>query len=383
MDSKHSASSSTIDLWTSKSSIQLVRYYKVFCFTICPTCPMIVSNTKELIDDHRLACGFEKIDKFQLYINCLRDGKLSYAAAMRLYDLYSMGQEFYMGPIHWMLNRGLLDLHIEHSQGFYGLQPLILIEQMPNCDARNQRISEDGTQRKSKCNSVFVNEESGLQPSDVNKQLSICDYDQHSRENESLSTFIETPTAIRVKKCVVNIRNKYDNLCFLYSILYLIKINGISNCKPNRANIYKKYLSELKYDDTEMPMKISGIEKFECDNPHIAINVIKYCPRKKALQNMKNIMDHPDFELIYKTKQSPSQNLMYTYLLYVEDNNCGFHYMAITNVQRLLNNHKTGCSTRRIQSKVCYYCLNMSRSTLALKKHEEQCEQKLRYAVKH
>ena len=106
---------------------------------------------------------------------------------MRLHDLYSMGQEFYMGPLHRMLNRGLLDLYREHSQGFYGLQPLVLIEKISNCESRNLHISEHGIKRKSKCNSFFVNEESGYQPSVINDQLSIRDYDLHSRENECTS----------------------------------------------------------------------------------------------------------------------------------------------------------------------------------------------------
>ena len=89
-----------------------------------------------------------------------------------------------MGPLHWILNRVPLDLHIQHSQGFNQLLPLILIEQMPKCDSRYQHISEESLERKSKCNSLLVNEESGLQPSVVNDWLSICNYDQQHRENE-------------------------------------------------------------------------------------------------------------------------------------------------------------------------------------------------------
>ena len=68
-----------------------------------------------------------------------------------------------------------------------------------------------------------------------------------------------------------------DTKCFLYAILAYLKRNEITQHRY-RMQKYIPYLSELKYNDNDLPMIISGIFKFERENPQLAINVIKYTP---------------------------------------------------------------------------------------------------------
>ena len=67
-------------------------------------------------------------------------------------------------------------------------------------------------------------------------------------------------------------KNK-DEFCFLYSVLAALH--------PATDNVsmtykYKPYLSELKIDGLEFPLKVHDIPKFEKLNPDIAIHVLHF-----------------------------------------------------------------------------------------------------------
>ena len=83
------------------------------------------------------------------------------------------------------------------------------------------------------------------------------------------SSHIPTPTRIKGKQAIVNVKNK-DQKCFLYSVLasvYPQKEN------PNRVSKYKNYLKTLNTKGIEMPMAVKDIDKFEKMNPEYNINV--------------------------------------------------------------------------------------------------------------
>jgi len=89
------------------------------------------------------------------------------------------------------------------------------------------------------------------------------------------SMYIKTPKKLRDKKCIVNVKNK-DNKCFLYSILAILKKDEVDSRHRNRAQLYNQYLHELNYNEEDLPMKLSGIRKFERENPGLSINVLSW-----------------------------------------------------------------------------------------------------------
>ena len=74
---------------------------------------------------------------------------------------------------------------------------------------------------------------------------------------------------------VVNPKNKYDSKCFLYSILAVLKFDVIEKNRQWISN-YIPFLNELKYNEGDMPMRLSNIPKFERQNPQLRINIMQY-----------------------------------------------------------------------------------------------------------
>ena len=86
------------------------------------------------------------------------------------------------------------------------------------------------------------------------------------------SSYIPTPKSIAGKHAIVNVQNK-DERCFLYSVLAALHP---ANDNVSMSRQYKKYLSELKVDGLEFPLKVHDIPKFEKLNPDIAIHVLHF-----------------------------------------------------------------------------------------------------------
>ena len=144
-------------------------------------------------------------------------------------------------------------------------------------------------------------------------------------------------------------------------------------------------MNELKYDAEAMPMKIVNIPNFERRNPQIAINVIKYIPssprdRNAVAQNPNAserglVFKHPNFDVIYNSLQREitPQTKVINLLLIEEDEYS--HYLAITNIERLLNCHPNPnrCDVQ-IRGKICERCLRIFSKKSSLDKHTPLCE---------
>merc|ERR1712081_106575 len=124
----------------------------------------------------------------------------------------------------------------------------------------------------------YMGESSGWQIDSINAvNLNIAKYNAIRG-----ASYIPTPSAIEVKKAVVNVRNN-DMLCFAYSIL-AFKFPHKNN--TSRVSTYKKHLDKLNYKDVEMPMAVDDIDRFEKKNG-LVINVYscnedgrEICPRR-------------------------------------------------------------------------------------------------------
>ena len=120
---------------------------------------------------------------------------------------------------------------------------------------------------------------------------------------------------------------------------------------PQRISNYKKYISKVKYDRIDFPVKIKGIPKISNLNDDISFNV--YCVTKD--QNIYPL--YTNNKICDKTCN----------LLFIENGNN--HYVWIKDFNKLINSQsKNG---HRIC--FCYYCLQHFTSEEILKNHAEGC----------
>ena len=181
---------------------------------------------------------------------------------------------------------------------------------------------------------------------------------------------IPTPATLQAKHAIVNVQNT-DKLCFLYSILAIKKYDTITDHRYRVAH-YLPHLTELVYDEAEMPMKISKIPAFERKNK-VAINLFSWDESVGVPNKDTDIFKHPFVNLIYKSKQQ--QGVERINLLLLSDND-KYHYTAVVNLQTLLNcDFKT--SNGRSRSIWCENCLLGFRYQKAYDRHVTLCDQNL------
>ena len=183
------------------------------------------------------------------------------------------------------------------------------------------------------------------------------------------SQYIESPKYLQNQnKGVVNIKND-DNLCFLYSILATTKADVITRNRQ-RVNNYIPYLDTLKYNLEDMPMKFKDIPKFEKENG-LAINVLSYKENVKDLEShdVDVTLKHPNIDIIHRTKVEGIEPI-YLILLEKEERS---HYLAVLNLNKLLNVRVKTISKVRMQCIWCKHCLNGFRKKPAYEKHVAIC----------
>ena len=153
---------------------------------------------------------------------------------------------------------------------------------------------------------------------------------------------------------------------FLYSILAILKYDEVVRQYRNRTSSYN--LSDLIYNPLDLPMKLKDIRKFEAKNPGLIIIVFSYDNSKQLTDSY--VLKHPHLDILHRSKVL--NGTVINLLLLNKGNN--FHYVAISNLNRLLNCHiNTTCPTR-IQSLWCHRCLNGFKNRNALEKHEILCK---------
>jgi hypothetical protein len=181
--------------------------------------------------------------------------------------------------------------------------------------------------------------------------------------------FFPTPIYVRNKRCVLNVKNENDHLCFIYSILACMKYSNGGNC--GRPSTYKNFLDIFNYDAKNMPMKIVDIPQFEHCNPQVSINVIKYTPpfKFKRIKIIEESIKHPYFELVYRSMRKSEGGCQVIYLLLVENNEDHYRYMAITHLKRML----TVANGSHSYNNICSSCLRMFQSINALEEHMPIC----------
>ena len=161
-------------------------------------------------------------------------------------------------------------------------------------------------------------------------------------------SYIELREWIQNKKAVINPQNK-DEECFKWAVIGALHHEDIKH-NPERISLLRPYENQYNWKGLEFPVSIKKIDKFEKNNPGIAVNVL--FSNKKSQK--KNIYTVRRSEHNVKSKKQVN-------LLMIVDGEKR-HYTAIKNISRLLS--KLNGKTRRAYH-FCMNCLNGFRTESA------------------
>ena len=137
---------------------------------------------------------------------------------------------------------------------------------------------------------------------------------QCSKGNKTRAgSYIPTPTIIKNKNGVVNIRNKTDDMCIIWCLLAHKYYDKITHNKKSENSTYKKYFDEIiQPKDIKYPIDIQkDIPKFEKLN-NIKINVLEYTGALDKDYDKNKIVS------VYNTR---SRNENVINLLFLKDGN--------------------------------------------------------------
>ena len=170
------------------------------------------------------------------------------------------------------------------------------------------------------------------------------------------SSYIEFPEWIKIKKAVINPQKK-DEECFKWVVIAALHHEEFKH-HPERISFLKPYENQYKREGLELPVSIKKIEKFEKNNPGIAVNVL-FSDKKSQMKNIYTVRRSG-----HNVKCKKQVNL----LMIVDGEER--HYTAIKNISRLLSklNRKT-----KPTYDYCMNCLNGFRTGSARDKHYQYC----------
>ncbi|GFU68253.1 uncharacterized protein TNCV_39631 [Trichonephila clavipes] len=86
------------------------------------------------------------------------------------------------------------------------------------------------------------------------------------------SSFIEVPKQIAETKAIINVINKKDSQCFMWSILAALYPN---TSNPNKTSSYVSHLNKLNFDGISFPTPLNEVKKFSKMND-IGINIYSF-----------------------------------------------------------------------------------------------------------
>lgn len=167
---------------------------------------------------------------------------------------------------------------------------------------------------------------------------------QYKYKNQNASSYIPLQF---ISKIIINVQNKNDNKCFLWSILS--KLYPASKNKQ-RVSKYEQYENNINMKGIEYPVRIKDILKVEKQND-LCINVF-------ALNNQNNKNS------LYPVYISNLKSEIIIDLLYIEDNG-NSHYCLIKDLDSFRYNGNT--------QKTCRNCLQGFVRKETLEKHKELC----------
>ena len=125
----------------------------------------------------------------------------------------------------------------------------------------------------------------------------------------------------------------------------------------------KPFVSQYNWDGLEFPVAVNKLDKFEKNNPDVAVNVL-FTGKK-------------DIFIARKSKFNSGRNKQVNLLMIIKDENR--HYTAIKNISRLLSSENT---KHKEAYHFCINWLNGFRTESARDKHDNYCSSNCEVKVK-
>ena len=164
------------------------------------------------------------------------------------------------------------------------------------------------------------------------------------------------PEWIAKKKAVINPQNK-DEECFKWAVIEALRQEEIKH-HPERISLLRPYENQYNWKGLEFPVSIKKIDKFEKNNPGMAVNVL--FSNKKSLEE--------DIYTVRRSKRNVKCKKQVNLLMIVDGEK--WHYTAIKSISRRLS--RLNRKTKRAHD-YCMNCLNGFRTESARDKHYEYC----------
>ena len=168
------------------------------------------------------------------------------------------------------------------------------------------------------------------------------------------SSYIDLPPELKNKKALINMKNKNNNKCFLWSVLR--GLNPKDN-HPERIDDLKSKENTLNMEGIEYPVSPKDIKRFEKQNPDISVSVLGYSKDEKI------------YPLRISKKENKRKHNIVLLLIKDGDNS---HYCLAKNLSALLSSQ---VNKRKSKLYFCLNCLNGFDTMEKLEKHKEYCDE--------
>ncbi|GFW62082.1 c2H2-type domain-containing protein [Trichonephila clavipes] len=163
------------------------------------------------------------------------------------------------------------------------------------------------------------------------------------------SSFIEVPKQIAETKAIINVINKKDSQCFMWSILAALYPN---TSNPNKTSSYVPHLNKLNFDGISFPTPLNEVKNFSKMND-IGINIYSFEEDLKIFPLLiSDIVCEKHIDL-----------------LYVKNGEFG-HYCFIKSLSRLVSKQLT---KHQHKTFICKRCLSAFQTEYKLLQHNEMC----------
>ena len=170
----------------------------------------------------------------------------------------------------------------------------------------------------------------------------------------SARKWIPLPKHIADKKAVINIQNKDEN-CFMWCIARAI---SPTETNPQRVDKNLKEVAKtLNMKGIRAPTPLDDIEKFENQNPDIAVVVL-------GLNEFNNVIPLRPSKFSYERKH-------FVLLLLTKDEEENYHYTLINNSSKLISSQH---SKNKGKTFTCFNCFNTFLDKDKYLYHKNQCQ---------
>lgn len=190
------------------------------------------------------------------------------------------------------------------------------------------------------------------------------------------SSYIKTPSKLDVKRAIVNVVNKNDEMCFKWAVLSALHPQ---EANPNRISHYYRYNDQLNFRGIHFPVRIDQIDKFlhQNDTLLISINVYYYDEEKKRICPLKLSSDikenHIHLLLLFENRDiQVDSNRTTSDAINTLLNNGAMrtHYCWIKDLSRLVSSQLSNHHGRKY---ICDRCLNFFDTSEKLSQHIVKC----------